>query len=68
MIARNVADLPEAFAEIAADLRNQYSIGYVPNDSAHDGEWRKIDVETPGRALDVTALGGIYGQTGAEAP
>jgi VWFA-related protein len=66
VIARNAGDLPEAFAEIAADLRNQYSVGYVPNGLAHDGEWRKIDVETPGRALDVTALGGLYGQTGAE--
>jgi VWFA-related protein len=60
VIARNAGNLPDAFSEIAADLRNQFSIGYVPSDPKRDGEWRKIDIETPGRAFEVNAREGYY--------
>jgi Ca-activated chloride channel family protein len=30
---------------IHAELRNQYVLGYVPNNKSHDGKWRKIHVK-----------------------
>jgi VWFA-related protein len=69
-IARNAGDLPEAFAAIASDLRNQYSVGFVSSDPKREGEWRKIDVETLDRALEVSALEGYYAplSAGPEGP
>lgn len=30
---------------IHSELRNQYVLGYVPNNKVHDGKWRKIQVK-----------------------
>ncbi|MBI4456318.1 MAG: VWA domain-containing protein [Acidobacteria bacterium] len=30
---------------IHTELRNQYVLGYVPNNAAHDGKWRKVKVQ-----------------------
>ena len=38
-------ELPSIYDEIAAMLRNQYSIGYSPKNRARDGKFRKIKVE-----------------------
>lgn len=39
------AEFPEDFADIAADIRNQYVISYRPSNSKQDGTWRKVKVE-----------------------
>ena len=52
--------LRKAFKDIAADLRNQYSLAYVSTDPRHDGKWRSIQVRTPGRPLDVITRKGYY--------
>jgi len=44
--ADTLADLPDAFARIAGELRNQYAIGYYPTNSARDGKLRKVQVKT----------------------
>ncbi|MEO6726317.1 MAG: VWA domain-containing protein [Blastocatellia bacterium] len=44
--ADTLADLPDAFAKIAGELRNQYAIGYYPTNSARDGKLRKVQVKT----------------------
>ncbi len=36
---------PGIFADVAASLRNQYSIGYSPSNRARDGKLRKIKVQ-----------------------
>jgi VWFA-related protein len=36
---------PGIFADVAASLRNQYSIGYTPTNRARDGKVRKIKVQ-----------------------
>jgi VWFA-related protein len=42
----NDVDEARAMMERAAhDLRTQYTIGYVPSDTAHDGSWRSVRVE-----------------------
>ncbi len=44
--ADTLGSLPTAFAKIAAELRNQYSLGYYPANAARDGKYRKIQVRT----------------------
>ncbi|MGA7564569.1 MAG: VWA domain-containing protein [Terriglobales bacterium] len=38
-------ELPEDFQQIAADIRNQYSITYRPTNTKLDGTYRKLKVE-----------------------
>ncbi len=40
----NPEQMSEAFEKIAVELRNQYSIGYVPTGFTADGKWRKLKV------------------------
>jgi VWFA-related protein len=42
---RFTAEFPEDFADIAADIRNQYVISYRPSNTKQDGSWRKLKVE-----------------------
>ncbi|MFN2530562.1 MAG: VWA domain-containing protein [Pyrinomonadaceae bacterium] len=42
--ADTLESLPNAFAEIAAELRTQYLLGYYPINKAHDERYRKIKV------------------------
>src|SRR5208282_4431085 len=39
------AEMPEIFHDIAADIRNQYSISYHPTNAKLDGTYRKLKVE-----------------------
>jgi hypothetical protein len=43
--ADTLGSLPEAFANIANELRNQYSIGYYPTNQMRAGKYRKIQVK-----------------------
>src|SRR6202158_5795933 len=43
-------ELPGIFADIAADIRNQYSISYHPSNTKLDGTYRKLKVELPAPA------------------
>ena len=52
--------MKRAFGEIASDLRNQYSLAYVSDDPTHDGRWRRVEVEIPGRTLEVVTRKGYY--------
>ena len=42
---RFVGEMPGIFNDIAADLRNQYTIAYHPTNTKLDGTYRKIKVE-----------------------
>ena len=44
--ADTLGSLPDAFAEIAAELRTQYMIGYYPINKDRDERYRKIKVTT----------------------
>jgi len=41
---QKVSDISAIVAEIAHELRNQYSIGYVSSNSARDGSWRRVKI------------------------
>lgn len=57
-------EMDEIFERIALELRNQYSVGYVPKDFVADGKWRRIRVRVkPPRGfprLTVRAREGYY--------
>jgi Ca-activated chloride channel homolog len=38
-------EMDEIFERISLELRNQYSIGYVPKNYKTDGKWRKVKVK-----------------------
>lgn len=41
----NLNDLPDVAAKIGIELRNQYVIGYVPNNTNRDGKYRRVQVK-----------------------
>ncbi|MGB9178722.1 MAG: VWA domain-containing protein [Pyrinomonadaceae bacterium] len=56
--ADTLRSLPAAFAEIAAELRTQYSLGYYPVNRTHDSKYRKIQVKTTRKDVVVRARPG----------
>lgn len=54
------ADLAESFSEISHELRSQYSLAYVPTDTAHDGTFRKIKIEVLKKGMHVRAPKGYF--------
>jgi Ca-activated chloride channel family protein len=53
-------DLPEAFHQIAEELRSQYSIGYYSTNKTNDGSFRKVVIEPVQPGLTVRARAGYY--------
>jgi Ca-activated chloride channel homolog len=53
-------ELPNVFRAISQSLRNQYSLGYSPNNQAKDGKFRKITVQlvNPGTSEPLRMLDG----------
>lgn len=51
----NLEDLEQATAQVALELRQQYSLGYVPTNTDRDGKWRKISLQViPNEELRIT--------------
>jgi len=44
---KTVAQLDGVYDRLAQELRSQYGLGYVSNNPAHDGRWRRVVVRTP---------------------
>ena len=61
---RSEKKLMEAFDEISEELRSQYTLGYYPTNSARDGKFRKLKVETIDHDLKVLARKGYYAPKG----
>ncbi len=62
--ADNLSSLPEAFANIAAELRTQYSIGYYPTNKARDEGYRKIKVNSTRKNVAIRARPGYRAPSG----
>ena len=56
--ADTLASLPDAFGQIAAELRTQYMLGYYPVNKERDDRYRKIKVETTRKNVAVRARPG----------
>src|SRR5579883_2255544 len=41
----NINEMPDIAAKIGTELRNQYLIGYRPDNQERDGKWRKVTVK-----------------------
>lgn len=63
--ADTLASLPDAFGQIAAELRTQYLLGYYPLDKTHDDRYRRIKVQTTRKDVMIRARPG-YLSTGAK--
>jgi Ca-activated chloride channel homolog len=63
----NPKHLPAVAEHIANELRNQYILGYSPEEPRRDGKWRKIKVKLALprglQALRVQARSGYYGRS-----
>ena len=56
----SVDDLGQSFQDIGEELRNQYSLAYVPPTRPLDGSYRKIRVDVTRKGLVVRARKGYY--------
>ena len=60
----DVADMADIATKISAELRNEYVLGYKPDDAKRDGKWRKLKVKLMPPAglppLTVHARNGYY--------
>jgi len=56
----NKHPLSETFKEIQDELRNQYSIGYVPTNATRDGTFRHIEIQVDNKDYHVQARSGYY--------
>jgi VWFA-related protein len=55
--------LSEIFQTIEDELRNQYSLGFVPTNSTHDGKFHKLKVNVRQRGMKVQTRKGYYADT-----
>jgi VWFA-related protein len=60
IVANSEKHLAEAFDQISEELRSQYTLGYYPSNTSHDGKFRKIKVEMSDHDLKVLARKGYY--------
>jgi hypothetical protein len=56
--ADTLASLPDAFAQIAGELRTQYMLGYYPLNKDRDERYRKIKVSTTRKGVVIRARPG----------
>ena len=57
-------ELSESFQDISAELRSQYSLAYRSSNSARDGSFRSIKIETDRKNTKVKARKGYYAAKG----
>ena len=55
-------EIQDALDEIAAELRNQYSIGYYPDHAINDGKWHRIEIRPKDRRYHVRARKEYFGK------
>lgn len=65
--ANSLSELEAVYDRIAAELRSQYSLGYVSGNKRSDGKWRRIVVRVPTReSLLVRHKLGYFGSATAQ--
>ena len=62
--ADTIMSLPDAFGQIAAELRTQYAIGYYPTNSTHNGTYRVVKVSTSRKNAAIRAKPGYQAPSG----
>jgi VWFA-related protein len=65
----HVDDLDQSFQDIGDELRNQYSIAYMPTNYVVDGRYHKIRIEVPDhKGYQVRARRGYFAITNPNIP
>jgi Ca-activated chloride channel homolog len=65
----HVDDLDQSFQDIGDELRNQYSIAYIPTNYVVDGRYHKIRIEVPEhKGYQVRARRGYFARGNENAP
>jgi VWFA-related protein len=64
IVVNSEKHLADAFDQISQELRSQYTLGYYPTNSALDGKFRKVKVETTEHDLKVLTRKGYYAPKG----
>ena len=59
------SDVADDFRQIARELRSQYSLAYTSTNTAHDGTFRKIAVDTTEKGFHVRAKSGYWAPGGS---
>ena len=54
----SIGSIVPTFADVLAELREQYALGYDPDPRRNDGSWRSVEVELVQRGLKVRAREG----------
>ena len=57
----DVSQLPAIYSQIAEELANQYSVGYVSKNPKRDGAWRKITVRITRPNVTARTKAGYFG-------
>src|SRR5579863_3066129 len=60
IVVRSEKNLQQAFDQISEELRSQYTVGYYSTNTAHDGSYRKVKVDTTRKDLDALTRRGYY--------
>ena len=68
LVVRNTNDPSPGLKRIADESRVYYLLGYHPTNAAHDGTFRKIEVEVSGKGLDVRARKGYRAPLEGDTP
>ena len=55
-----VKELDAVYEKVLAEIRAQYTLGYVSSNEQKDGKWRKIDVRVKSQDLKTRARRGYY--------
>jgi Ca-activated chloride channel homolog len=59
--AEDAAQLPSFYSQIADELSNQYTLGYMSKNSKRDGAWRKILVRVSRPNMTARTKAGYFG-------
>ncbi len=57
---KSFADLDSTYAEVADELRHQYTLYYSPSDKTRDGRFRRVRVETTDKSLSASSRIGYF--------
>lgn len=55
-----VAQIEPAFRVILEELREQYAVGYYPDNVRNDGRWRPVEIDVRGRGLRLRTREGYF--------
>lgn len=64
----NKKDLDEVIARLAAELRFQYVLGFMPTNAARDGGWNKVKIKVTHKGMVTRSREGYYSPAPTPAP